>query len=498
MAMKKGWMAAAAVLLAVASYAAGRRAGGAAAPAQAAGERRVLHYACPMHPTVKADRPGTAPCCGMALEPVRADGDPAAPSAPPVPGTVKMTAAQRQVQGVRLGKAERAPSRQRLRLFGRVVPDETRVHVVDSAVDGTVREVTHATTGSFVAKGERMGSVFAPDVRFALQGYLTALDTMDRDELARVSAGLVVAKGGSADSSARFAIERLLSLGVSPQQIEEFRGTRLLPVSIDVRAPVAGLVVARDFFPGRRIGPGMECFRIANLDRVWVLADVPEGAAALVRPGDAAKVTLPGRPGAFAAVVSRVPPTYDPASQTLKVRLELANPGAALRPEMPVDVELEVERAEAVTVPEDAVVDAGLRQTVFVQAGEGALEPRSVETGWRAGGRVEIRRGLEAGEVVVVSGTFMVDSESQLRAAASGAPAPAQPRASASADAHAGPTDPVCAMAVDPGKARATGRVHQHGATTYYFCSDHCRDAFAAEPGRFAGGGHPPRASKAL
>lgn len=492
--MKRGWIAAAAVLLAAASFAAGRRAGGAAAPAHAAGEPKVLHYACPMHPTVKADGPGTAPCCGMALEPVRADGGPAAPA---VPGTVRLTAAQRQLQGVRLGKAERAPSRQRLRLFGRVVPDETRIHVVDSAVDGTVREVAHATTGSFVEKGERMGSFFAPDVRAALQGYLTALDTMDRDELARVSAGLVVAKGGSADTSARFAIERLLSLGVSPQQIEEFRRTRLLPVSIDVRAPVAGLVVARDFFPGRRIGPGMECFRIANLDRVWVLADVPEGDAALVRPGAAAKVALPGRPAAFAAVVSRVPHTYDPASQTLKVRLELANPGAALRPEMPVDVELEVERAEAVTVPEDAVVDAGLRKTVFVQADEGVLEPRSVETGWRAGGRVEIRRGLEAGEVVVVSGTFMVDSESQLRAAAAGAPSP-KPAPGPATEAAAGPVDPVCAMAVDPEKARAAGRVHQHGATTFYFCSDHCRAAFLAEPGRFAGGGHPPRAAQAL
>jgi Cu(I)/Ag(I) efflux system membrane fusion protein len=379
-----------------------------------------------------------------------------------------------------------------------VVADETRVHVVDSAFEGTVRAVTDVTTGSLVRKGQKLATVFSPDVRTSLQGYLTALDTMEQDEISRVAAGIVVARGGTEDTSTRFAIERLLALGVSPQQLAEFKRTKLLPLTIDVRAPADGLVLAREVFPGRIIGPGMQLFRIADLDRVWVVADVPEADAALIRPGTEARVALPGLPASRTAVVSRVPPTFDAASQTMKVRLELPNPGAALRPEMFVDVELEVERPEALTVPADALVDAGVRKTVFVQAGEGVFEPRAVETGWRAAGRVEIRRGLEAGEVIVVSGTFMVDSESQLRLAAAGAgrgqPSLAaaghqgsHPAAvTASARAESAATDPVCGMAVDPERARAAGRVHRHRGHDVFFCSDQCRASFAADPARYA------------
>jgi YHS domain-containing protein len=145
-------------------------------------------------------------------------------------------------------------------------------------------------------------------------------------------------------------------------------------------------------------------------------------------------------------------------------------------------VELEVARPEAVTVPVDAIVDGGVRRTVFVQTGEGTFEPRAVETGWRAGGRAEIRRGLAAGEVIVTSGTFHVDSESQLRELAASPPA-----AAAAQGPQASPAvDPVCSMPVEPAAARAAGRVHDHGGETFYFCSDGCRSAFAADPARFA------------
>jgi Cu(I)/Ag(I) efflux system membrane fusion protein len=342
-----------------------------------------------------------------------------------------------------------------------------------------------------VRKGERLGRLFSVDARAALQSYVTALDVIARDEKSRIEAGLVVPKGATPTSAARFAAERLRALGVSNEQIEELARTNQIPVFIEVRSPTDGLVLARHVTPGRRVMPGMECFRIANLDRVWIVADVAQADADLVRPGAAAVVALPGRPAAFTAVVSSVPPQLDPASQTLKIRLELANPGAVLRPDMFVDVELDAERPEAVTVPADAVLDAGVRRTVFVEAGEGRFEPREVETGWRAGGRVEIVRGLSAGERIVVSGTFMVDSESQLRAAAAGATAPAA--ASPALAAAETPVDPVCGMSVDAAKADAAGRTHAHGGKTYRFCSDGCRDAFAKDPARFAErGAHGP------
>jgi Cu(I)/Ag(I) efflux system membrane fusion protein len=485
--MKKASAIALVVGLVAAGFAAGRLLPRGGDPAPVAGGRRILHYACPMHPAVKADAPGTAPCCGMALEPVHADGGPA--GAAPAPGTVTMSPELRQLQGVRVGAAVRAPGRLTLRLFGRVVPDETRVHVMAAAVEGTVREVSGgATTGSLVRKGERLGRIFSQDARIALQSYLGALDVIAREERTMSDAGHVGQKGAGPSSAARFVAERLRALGVSNEQIRELARTKEIPALVDVRSPVDGQVIARAFSPGRSLEPGMEYFRIANLDRVWIVADVPQADVDLLRPGATARVAFPGRPAELTAVVSAVPPQFDPASQTMKVRLELANPGAVLRPEMWVDVELEAERPEAVTVPADAVVDAGVRKTVFVEVGEGRFEPRAVETGWRAGGRVEIARGLAAGERIVVSGTFMVDSESQLRAAAAGAPA-AAPAALASAGPAAAETsvDPVCGMTVDVAGAEAAGRAHAHRGKTYHFCSDGCRGAFAAEPARFVG-----------
>jgi Cu(I)/Ag(I) efflux system membrane fusion protein len=293
-------------------------------------------------------------------------------------------------------------------------------------------------------------------------------------------------------SSASFAAERLRTMGVSEDQIREMRRTRQLPLTVQLRAPVDGVVVGRDFLPGQRIGPGMECFRIANVDRVWVLADVSDADAAIVRPGAKARVAVRGREP-LEGVVSDDPPRFDPTSQTFKVRLEVANPHAALRPDMFVDVEVDVAHGVAVTVPTEAVLDAGLRKTVFVEVGEGTFEPRQVETGWRAGGQVEIRRGLSAGDRIVVSGTFMVDSESQLRAAAASAsdePGAAAPAAAGAATEGAA-LDPVCGMSVDPAQAAAAGRTHVHGGRTYHFCADGCRDTFAADPARFAQrGGH--------
>jgi Cu(I)/Ag(I) efflux system membrane fusion protein len=436
-----------------------------------------------MHPTVKAERPGTAPCCGMALEPVYAG----AASAAARPGAVTMTADLRQRQGVRVGTVERKAAVQALRLFGRVAPDDTRVHVVEPAVEGTAREVSGATVGSFVRKGERLGTFFSSEIRSSLQSYLSVLEAVDGDAAARSAAGLPSVRV-TPGSAASFAAERLRTMGVSDDQIEEMRRTRQIPLNVHLRSPVNGVVIGRDFLPGQRIGPGMECFRIANVDRVWVLADVADADAPLVRPGAKARVSVRGRPEPLPATVSDAPPRFDPMSRTFKVRLDVENPRAELRPDMFVDVVLEIARGESLAVPADAILDAGIRKTVFVETAEGTFEPRQVETGWRSGGEVEVRGGLTPGERIVVSGTFMVDSESQLRLAASGAAA-TPPAATADASR---PLDPICAMSVDPAKAEAAGRTHVHGGETYYFCSDGCRDAFAKEPARFAGTGAPP------
>jgi Cu(I)/Ag(I) efflux system membrane fusion protein len=172
---------------------------------------------------------------------------------------------------------------------------------------------------------------------------------------------------------------------------------------------------------GQKLARGDELFRIAYLARVWVLADVFGGDADHVKPGAAAVVSVPGRTASFRARVSRdVAPQFDGDSQSAKIRVEVDNPSAILRPGMFVDVDVMAGLSSAIEVPADAILDSGLAQTVFVETSAGVFEPREVETGRRAGGRVEIVKGLEPGERVVVAGTFVVDAERRVRGGATG------------------------------------------------------------------------------
>jgi YHS domain-containing protein len=469
--MRRSIVVTAALALAAISFAAGRLLPGARSPSQGAAAQKAVRYQCPMHPTVQSDRPGTAPCCGMALEAVRDEGshDAGAPRHPV--GTVTIDAGLRQLQGVKVGKVERAATSQGLRLFGRVVPDETRVYALNAAMEGSIREITGVTSGAIVKKDQKLGAFFSADMRSALQAYITAMDARDLDPATRIERGLITAAGSTPTRNSQYTVERLRGMGMSDRQLREMSLKREVPLLIDIVAPADGVVVTRNVTLGQKFDKGAEWFRVANLEKVWILADLLEGDAPLARPGARARVTVPGRTGSLTAVVSAVPPVFDPSSRTMKVRLEVDNPGAQLRPDMYVDVELQVERVAALTVPADAVLDSGLRRTVFVERGEGVFEPRAVETGWRAGDRVEVRSGLDEGDRIVVSGTFLVDSESQLRAAAAGV-------------RGALAIDPICGMEVDEAKARADGRTHTHEGKTSYFCSDSCKARFAEAPAK--------------
>jgi RND family efflux transporter MFP subunit len=224
--------------------------------------------------------------------------------------------------------------------------------------------------------------------------------------------------------------------------------------------------------PGQQFEKGFEWYRLANLDRVWVLADLFPNEAGDMKPGMKARVTLLDQKKEFHATVAKVLPQFDPNSRTLQVRLELDNPGYVLRPDMFVDVEFPVTLPPALTVPADAILDSGLRKTVFVDRGNGFFEPRQVETGWRHGDRVEITKGLEPGERIVISGTFLVDSESRLEMAATGM-------------VETLAKDPVCGMDISMTKAEKAGRRSDFKGKSYYFCADECKEQFDKEPKRY-------------
>lgn len=335
-----------------------------------------------------------------------------APAAAPPPATIEVSAQQQQLIGVRLGTVEQGSKRFTRRLVGRVAPDETRLYRVNMAVDAWVQEILPVTVGSLVRKDQPLLSYYSPEFGGAIQAYFYALSAMDRYQ---ASGTETAAQMALTTATIQQAIDGLKNLGMGDLQIEELKRTRQPTKRVVVRSPASGFVMARNVYAGQRLERGAEIYRIADLGRVWILADTFEGEAESLRPGATARVVVPHGEKSFEARVAQVPPQFDPVSRSLKVRLEVLNPGYLLRPDMFVDVELPVELPSAVTVPADSVLDSGLRKTVFVDRGNGSFERRAVETGWRFGDRVEVRSGLSPGETIVVAGTFLLDSESRMR-----------------------------------------------------------------------------------
>ena len=379
--------------------------------AQAAGStgRRILYYHDPMHPAYRSDKPGRAPDCGMALEPVYA-----AEAPKQAPDAIRITAERQQLIGLRLGAAEKTSSGGLLRTTGRVVPDETLVYPVTTKVDGWVREVPPLPTGTLVRKGQPLVAVYSKELITYQQSYIFALQQIDRhkngdepDALDRLQAQL------------KEALAVLQSLGVASSEIETAARTRKALEVLHLVAPSSGILVSRNVFPEQRFDKGVEFFRIVDLSRVWIQADIFEQDCRSFGAGSSATVIAPHRPNRrLTATVSDSIPKFDPVSRTLKLRLTIDNRDLALQPDMFVDVEFARSRPASVTVPAEAILDSGLKKTVFVYRGDGLFEPRTVSTGERWQNRVEITSGLEAGERIVVSGTFLLDSESQLRAPA--------------------------------------------------------------------------------
>ena len=438
------------------------------------GGHRILYYVDPMNPAHTSDQPGLAPC-GMKLEPVYADQ--AAPFtrtdnvAPMAPGTVRISPEKQQLIGVQVGIAERKPFQHTVRLLGRVVMDETRLYRINATVDGWITRALPYATGSLVQRQEVLAAFYSPEFLSAGQALLFALGSMDRV----TATGQETAAQSNQISQFHLNLKQysdsLKNLGMGERQIQEMIHSRKFMENVDITAPADGVITARNVSEGQRFDKGTELYRIADLSRVWILADVSEDEANFIQPTIRARVSVPKMARTFSATVSQALPQFDSSSRTLKVRLEAANPDFALKPDMFVDVELPIALPEAVVVAADAVLDSGGRKTVFVVRAEGRFEPVPVETGRRLGDQVEITRGLAAGERIVTAGNFLVDSESRLKLAAGRV-------------LGASVKDLICGMWVDQSQARAANRFCEYQGQTYCFCSDACKRAFTEDPAK--------------
>jgi len=374
--------------------------------------RKVLYYRDPQNPAYKSDKPGMNPETGNDLVPVYADD----PSTMP-PGTIRVSPEKQQLIGVKYGVVESDTAGQDIRAVGRVAPDETRIARVQTRIEGWIERVFVDFTGKLVERGEPLLTLYSPEMLATQQEYLLALRSRDILKNSSVSS-LREDSNGLVDAARR----RMELWGLSAVQIEQIEATQKPITNVTINSPVSGYVAARNAFTKQRITPETELYTIVDLSRVWVMADVFEYEAGSVRQGQRAVVTATAYPGQqFPATVSYIQPAVDPQTRTLRVRLELGNPNLVLKPDMYVNVELFTGAKKRLVVPVNAVLNSGLRQTVFVDRGNGYLEPRHVQLGKQFAGRVEILSGLRAGERIVTSGTFLIDSESQLKSAASGA-----------------------------------------------------------------------------
>jgi RND family efflux transporter MFP subunit len=301
-----------------------------------------------------------------------------------------------------------------LRSVGKVAYDETRLQHVHARVDGWVERVLVDFTGQLVKKGQPMLTIYSPEMLASQEELLLARrarNAMQNNPLASAAD-----QGESLFQAAR---RRLQLWNLSEEQIDHVLETGQPIRDVTLYAPASGFVLERNAFPNERVTAESDLYTLADLSRVWVMADVHEADLANVRAGSSARIILPygATTTAIAAKVNYVQPSVDPTTRTLKLRLEADNPGLRLRPEMFVDVEFDVPGQRRLTVPADAVLDSGERQVVFVDAGDGYLLPKEVQTAERLGDRVVITSGLSEAERIVASGTFLVDAESQLKSA---------------------------------------------------------------------------------
>ena len=394
--------------ISVTSYVLSRRAG---PPAKQAAAKKIV-YQCPMHPSYTSDKPGECPICGMTLEPVTVGGGHAAAAQQEgdVPGLTSVTISPERIQtsGVRTAIVRRSSLGGQLELVGFVTPDESRIKRVQIRTSGWIRQLYVNQTGAPVRVGQPLLSIYSPELFQTEQEFL-------------------IERGAPADSmmmpagASHAAAERLSLLGVPEAEIRRLEKEGSPSTQLVLRSPVNGTVLERGVVEGQYVGADTPLLTVADLSRIWVMADLYEMDFTRVRVGDRAIFradALPGR--SFAGRVEFVYPTVSNETRTLKARLVLDNTAGVLRPGMYGRVTVSGRGGAALSVPSEAVVNTGEHSYVFLAHAGGRFEPRMVWTGLPEGDRVQVLRGVAEGDTVVSSASFLIDSESRLKAEVAG------------------------------------------------------------------------------
>ena len=387
-------------------------------------------YYCPMHPSYKSDKPDNCPVCSMKLVKMEtatgtqartghehAMGGAAAESdsVATAGNSIFVSPQRQQLIGVQTALANVVPLTKEIRAVGKVAYDETKVTHIHTKVTGYVEEVFVDFVGKIVKRGDPLFTIYSPDLVSTQEEYLLALrsrNTLKNSSFEWVSSG--------SQSLVDAARQRLRLWDIRDEDIEKLEREGKPSRTLTIYSPVNGLVTERAaYHHGRFVSPEMDLYTLVDLSTVWILGDIYEYELAYVKTGQRVEVEFPyaSDTKSLRGNVTYLYPFLDPKTRTAQVRMEFPNPGFQLKPGMFVNVKIKVNLGASLAVPEDAVLDTGTEQYVFVDKGGGYLEPRPVKVGGEAMGYVAIQSGLSAGERVVTAANFILDSESRLKGA---------------------------------------------------------------------------------
>jgi multidrug efflux pump subunit AcrA (membrane-fusion protein) len=377
------------------------------------GERKVLYYYDAMNPQRHYEKPGKAPD-GMDLVPQYAVEQTSMAKMPV--GTVMIPPDKQELVGVRTGKVERRSFERTIHTTAQLTADETKIAHIHVKVSGWIDKVYVDYVGQLVKKGQPLFTLYSPDLVATQDEYLIA----KRGQASLGSSPFQEVSDGS-NSLFRAARDRLKFWDISDEQIKKLDETGEVTKNLTFYSPIAGFVTDRKAFPQTSVTSDTELYTISDLSTIWANADVYEYEVPYIHLGQPVELQLSYYPGRkWHGHVSYIYPMVDAQSRTLKVRIELPNPELGLKPQMFADAQLKVDYGTKVVVPAEAVLDSGNEQVVFVVHDGGVFEPRRITMGPQFDNRIVVLSGLKPGEQIVVSGNFLIDSESRLKSAMGG------------------------------------------------------------------------------
>ena len=332
------------------------------------------------------------------------------------PGTVQISPERQQLIGVKMGTVEMKPLEKVIRTVGRVDYDEKRLVTISPKIGGWIEDLYVDFTGRFVQQGEPLLTLYSPELVSTQEEYLLALRA--KKDLIKSPFPEVASSGNTLVESAK---RRLKLWDISDDQIKALEESGQVKKTLTLHSPFSGFVLEKTAYKGMNVMPGMALYKLADLSVVWLIADIYEYEIPFVRLGQQASIQLSYLPGeTFTGKAIYISPYLDANTRTAKVRFEFPNPHGKLKPEMYANVEIKVHLGQKLTVPEGAIIDTGIRQLAIIDKGNGYFEPREVKVGSKVEGYYEVIKGLKAGERVVTSANFLIDSESKLKEALAG------------------------------------------------------------------------------